>query len=247
MSTLAWIVVGGILMSAIALVGGVTTVLRPGTLERVLLPLVSLSAGTLIGGAFFHMIPAGSPGFSSLGAATWVVAGFTTFLGLEQLLQWHQCRRGAGAGRRPAGTLILIGDGLHNFIGGLGVTSAFLVDPRVGISAWLAAAAHEIPQELGDFGVLVHSGWKRPRALLWNFLSGTTFLAGGLVAYGASRALDVATLVLFGAGNFLYIAAADLVPEIQEEESLRLVLTHFACFVGGVALMLGLAYGFGPA
>lgn len=157
MSALAWILVGGLLMSAIALTGSLTLLMPPATLQRLLAPFVSLAAGTLLGGAFFHLMPAGSA-IDDLAAAAWILGGFTTFL-------------------------ILTGDALHNFLGGLGIGSTFLVNAHAGISAWLAAAAHEVPQELGDFGVLLHGGWQRRSALIWNFASGLTFLAGALVAY----------------------------------------------------------------
>jgi zinc and cadmium transporter len=114
----------------------------------------------------------------------------------------------------PLGYLILLADGLHNFLGGLGVGAAFVLDIRVGIATWLVAAAHEVPQELGDFGILVHSGWKTRAALAYNAASALTFLVGGLVAYALSDSLDVAFLLPFAAGNFVYIAAADLVPQI---------------------------------
>lgn len=245
MSDLGWIVLGSVVMSVIALTGSVTALLPPGTLERMLLPIVAAAAGSLLGGAFFHMIPTGGAALSPFGSAGWVVAGFTTFLGLEQFLRWHHCRYSPAEHLAPAGLLILLGDGLHNFIGGLGVASAFLLDPKIGLTAWLAAAAHEIPQELGDFGVLVHGGWSRRRALTWNFVSGLTFLVGALLAYAASLRFDVAALVLFGAGNFIYIAASDLVPEIRSQSSLRRAFVHFACFTGGVALMVLLAIAFG--
>ena len=105
----------------------------------------------------------------------WTLAGFTVFLALEQLLHWHHCRRADTDCRQPLGYLILIGDGLHNFLGGLGVAGVFLIDVRLGIAAWLAAAAHEVPQELGDFGVLIHGGWEKGSALLLNLASGSTF------------------------------------------------------------------------
>jgi zinc and cadmium transporter len=133
--------------------------------------------------------------------------------------------------------LILMGDGLHNFIGGLAISSTFLIDIRLGITAWLAAAAHEIPQELGDFGVLVHGGWSKARALLFNVLSALTFLVGGLLTYGLSFAVDVSYLIPFAAGNFVYIAAADLVPEVNRHPSLVANAVHLLMFLLGTGLM----------
>jgi zinc and cadmium transporter len=233
-------------MSAIALSGSLTVVLRPATLERLILPLVSLAAGSLLGGALLHMMPAGLAVMDAGRALFWVLAGFTVFLGLEQFLHWHHCQRASAGCRRPLTYLILIGDALHNFLGGLGVAGTFLVNPQAGVTAWIAAAAHEVPQELGDFGVLIHGGWNRRGALLWNFVSGLTFLAGALLAYAASLRMDVAPLVLFGAGNFIYIGASDLVPEIKSHPRPGPALVHFACFVGGGLMMLLLARAFAP-
>ena len=238
MTTFLWILFGGILMSAIALVGSVTLVLPEETLKKLLLPLVALAAGTFLGGALFHMIPASVDKVGNhLSIYVWILVGFGLFLGLEQFLHWHHCHR-APSEHRPLTYLILIADAFHNFIGGLAVAGAFLIDIRVGISAWIAAAAHEVPQELGDFGILIHGGWNKGRALLYNFLSALTFLVGGLVAYGASRTIDVTFLLPFAAGNFIYIAAADLIPEIKHEESARLNVVHFLSFMIGIALLL---------
>lgn len=238
MSTLAWIIVGGVLMSAIAMVGSVTLFLKPETLNRMLLPLVAFAAGSLIGGAFFHMIPAAFDGNdNSLGIGVAVVAGFTTFFVLEQLLHWHHCHRAQSDCKQPLTYLILIGDALHNFLGGLAIAGTFLIDIRLGITSWLAAAAHEVPQELGDFGVLVHGGWSKRRALLFNVLSGLTFLLGGLLAYGLSFQMDVSWLIPFAAGNFLYIGASDLVPEVNKHDDHRANAVHLVVFVLGVALL----------
>jgi zinc and cadmium transporter len=214
MSTLAWIFVFGLAMSALALVGGVTTLISERRLERLLMPLVALAAGSLLGGAFFHMLPeAIEQTGNKLSVYVWLVAGFAAFFVLEQYLHWHHCHRPVSE-HAPLGYLILVADALHNFLGGLAVGAAFTVDVRVGVVTWLVAAAHEVPQELGDFGILVHSGWKVRAALAYNLASALTFLVGGLVAYAISGALDVAFLLPFAAGNFVYIAAADLVPQI---------------------------------
>jgi zinc and cadmium transporter len=214
MSTLGWIVVFGVAMSALALVGGVTTLMSERTLARLVMPLVAVAAGSLLGGAFFHMLPeAVEQAGNELSVYVSLVAGFAAFFLLEQYLHWHHCHRSVSE-HAPLGYLILVADGLHNFLGGLAVGAAFVLDLRVGVVTWLVAAAHEVPQELGDFGILVHSGWKTRAALAYNAASAVTFLVGGLVAYAVSDSVDVALLLPFAAGNFVYIAAADLVPQI---------------------------------
>ena len=228
-------------MGVLALVGAVTLLLDEKTLERIVLPLVAFSAGSLLGGAFFHMIPAAVGAMDTVvDVSIWVMAGYVTFFALEQFLHWHHCRRAEAECRKPLTILILLGDGLHNFIGGLAVAGAFLTDIQLGVTAWLAAAAHEIPQELGDFGVLVHGGWRPRRALAFNVLSGATFLVGGLVAYGASFRADISFLVPYAAGNFIYIASSDLVPEVNRHEGPRRNVLHLVAFAGGVLLLFGL-------
>ena len=228
-------------MSAIALIGGVTLVLKPETLDRLLIPLVAFAAGSLIGGAFFHMIPVAytsNQNVLEIGVA--VVAGFTAFFILEQFFHWHHCHRAPGDSRQPLTYLVLLGDGLHNFLGGLAIAGIFLIDIRAGIAAWLAAAAHEIPQELGDFGVLVHGGWSKKKALIFNALSGLTFLFGGLIAYGLSFQIDVSWLIPFAAGNFIYIGASDLVPEVNKHGNINLKanIVHLFSFFLGLGLLL---------
>lgn len=245
MSVLAWIVLGGVLMALVALVGSVTLILPEATMKRVLLPLVALAAGTLLGGAFFHMIPEAVDALGN-GAAVyaWIVGGFVTFFALEQFLHWHHCHRGVSE-HQPVGHLVLVADGLHNFLGGVAVGGSFLVDVRVGIVAWLVAAAHEVPQEFGDFGLLVHSGWSHAKALMFNVLSASTFLVGGLVAYALSGAVDVAIFVPFAAGNFLYIAMADLIPQFTAHEEWGVKVRHTGAFVVGLAAMYAAAVGLG--
>jgi len=236
---LLWIIGSGLLMSAIALVGSVTLVLSERSLQRILLPLVAFAAGSLLGGAFFHMLPASfAAGMTDVTVYALILAGFAVFFGLEQFLHWHHCHRAETDCKKPLTYLILIGDGLHNFLGGLAVASTFLIDIRLGIITWLAAAAHEVPQELGDFGVLVHGGWERRQALFFNLLSALTFLVGGIIAYFASFRFDVSFLVPFAAGNFIYIGASDLIPEVKAHADLKANIIHFVAFVVGVTLML---------
>lgn len=232
-------------MSAVALIGSVAILLRPVTLERILLPLVSLAAGTLLGGAYFHMVPVGIGQVGAVNGGAWLLLGFTVFLGLEQFLHWHHSHHLLVEYRKPTTYLILVGDGLHNFLGGLGIASTFLVNPHAGIIAWFAAVAHEVPQELGDFGILVHGGWSRRQALTWNFISALTFPLGALCAFALSRQFQIAGLILFGAGNFIYIAASDLVPEIKAHPDIKRAIMHFIVFFFGILLMYYLAHIFG--
>jgi zinc and cadmium transporter len=234
---LVWIVMTGIVMSAIALVGSLTLVLSAATLERIQLPLVAVAAGSLMGGAFFHLLPSA---MATDQPPKWiwtaVAAGFAAFFLLEQLLHRHH-RRHSSRQREPFTYLILLGDGLHNLLDGLAIASAFVVDVRLGLTAWLAAALHEVPQELGDFAVLVHGGWPKRRALLFNLLSGLMFLLGGLITYLFSRAIDTALLVPFAAGTFLYIGASDLMPELTRHGQGRDDLLHMLCFGAGLVIL----------
>ncbi len=238
MNTFWWIFASGLAMGAIALVGSVTLLLSENTLRRVVTPLVALAAGSLLGGAFFHMLPAATRRMPDLGTVfVWTMVGFAVFFGLEQFLHWHHCHRVEADCRQPFGYLILLGDGLHNFLGGVGVAGVFLIDVRLGVMAWIAAAAHEVPQELGDFGVLIHSGWSKQRALLCNLLSGLTFLVGGLLAYAAAGRSEILCLVPFAAGSFIYIGASDLIPQVNRHDSAVGNAVHFGAFVGGVLLL----------
>jgi zinc and cadmium transporter len=202
---------------------------------------VALAAGSLLGGALFVMVPAAVAHLGNgLTAYVALAGGVVAFHLLEQFLRWHHCHQ-AVCPHAPVGTLVLAADAVHNFIGGLAVGSAFVIDIRLGVVTWLVAAAHEVPQELGDFGILVHSGWSRRSALAFNMLSALTFLLGGLVAYAASANLDVAVLVPFAAGTFIYIALADLVPEITTSSALPQKVAQTASFLAGLGLLLVIA------
>lgn len=241
MTDLAWIVLSGLAMSAIALVGSLTLIMPIGMLRRLLLPLVAFATGALLGGALFHMLPSAIEALGDrLEVFVWFAGGFVAFYLLEQFLHWHHCHRGLPC-EHLVGHLVLIADAVHNLIGGLAVGASFLLGTSVGVNAWIAAASHEVPQELGDFGVLVHSGWSPRRALTFNLASALTFPLGGLVAYMAADTLDVAFLVPFAAGNFVYIAATDLLPQITSRRDWREKVVHTIALFAGLALLLATA------
>ncbi|MCC7177551.1 MAG: ZIP family metal transporter [Acidobacteria bacterium] len=239
MSTLAWIVGACLAMSAVALIGLVSLLVSESRMQALLLPLVAFSAGSLLGGAFLHLIPEAVDARGS-GSLTFVavLAGFALFFLLEQFLEWHHGHALSPPAKAPVTYLILLADGLHNFIGGLAIGASFVVSVQVGLITWIAAAAHEVPQELGDFAILRHGGWRRTPALLANFASALTIVPGGLLAYYVSAELDTALLLAFAAGNFIYIAASDLIPEVKRERVLVRSLAHFGSFSAGILLIL---------
>lgn len=244
MNSLTSIIVFGLLMSIISLSGGVIMLFKKQTQTKLLLPLVAFSAGSLIGGAFFLMIPEGLQDFENIKMFfLYLVAGFSLFFILEQFLHYHHCEKAESDCRKPMSYLILIGDGLHNLIGGLSIAGLFIIDFRIGFFAWLGAVFHEIPQELGDFAALVHGGWKKKKALLYNFFSSLTFLIGGLITYFISSKIDVSFLIPFAAGNFIYIGATDLIPEVNKHKKLKNNIIHFLFFAIGILLMYILSYG----
>lgn len=226
-------------MSLIALVGLITFTLKEETLKKILLILVAFAAGSLMGGAFLHLLP---EGIAKAGPQPemflWLLCGFSIFFLIERFLQWHHCHVVPSEHKKPVTYMILLADGLHNFIGGLSIAGSFIVSVEVGMITWLACAAHEIPQELGDFGILIYGGWEKKKALLFNFISALTIVLGGVMAYLVSFRFDTTFLLPFAAGNFIYIAASDLIPEIKSDESLLKSLIHFFTFILGILLIL---------
>ncbi len=253
MTPLVWIVTFCLLGGALSVVAA-ALFLRLGPVgERRLPDLVSFATGTLLGTAFLALLPhalqaPGRPDPHSVMIA--VLAGVLAFFALEKFVLWRHCHApecDAHAPaeptdvRRPAGTLILVGDSLHNFVDGVLIAAAFLVDVHLGVVTSLAVAAHEIPQEVGDFAILLHSGYTRARAFAYNLLSGLATVAGGLVGWAAlAPATGLLGYVLaVAAASFLYIAVADLIPDLHRRlapgETVRQLLL-IAAGVAAVAL-----------
>jgi len=243
MTTLIWILGSTFAMSLIAWVGLITLFFNEKLLRKIILPLVALSAGALLGGAFLHMIPESITKMDNLlNVFLWLLFGFSLFFLLENFIHWHHCHETPSKHKKPVTYLILIADGIHNFIGGLAIAGAFIVDIKVGLVTWLACAAHEIPQELGDFGILIHGGWHKKKALLFNFLSALTIVLGGLIAFFISTKIDATFLLPFAAGNFIYIASSDLIPEIKHDTNIKNNLILFATFIIGILLILAVRF-----
>ena len=229
------------LISLFSLIGMATLAIKEKVLRKILLMLVGLSAGGLIGGAFFHLLPeALDSDLDTTAVFAFTIIGFLLFFLLEKFLFWRHCHKGK-CEIHTFTYLNLIGDGIHNFIDGLVIIAAFLVDIRLGLVTTLEIALHEIPQEIGDFGVLVYGGFSKIKALIYNFVAALTVVGGVALGYlvGKEIQLTVPFLLSFAAGGFIYIAATDLIPEIRLEKKLSKSLLSFGVFLLGILLMFG--------
>lgn len=244
-------IVAALLVSAISLVGVFALSMKETLLRRTLTLLISLAAGALLGDAFIHLIP---EAFEATGNAAFVsfliLAGILSFFLLEKFLRWHHSHgedefSPEHARIHPLGHLVLVSDGLHNLIDGLAIGAAFIISPQVGIATTVAIALHEIPQEIGDFGLLIHSGFTRAKALLMNFVSALFALIGVGLAFSLVElnASFLTYIAAFAAGNFVYIACADIVPELFRKPSVRasgIQVLGIALGLTAMFLLLGL-------
>lgn len=232
------IIASSFLISLIAFVGVVSLAIKDEVLDRILLYLVGFAAGALIGGAFLHLLPETVERSTSMNVFLALSFGFFLFFLLEKLL-WRHCHKGK-CEVHPFAYVNLIGDGVHNFIDGLVMATSFLSNIQLGIVTSFAVAFHEIPQEIGDFGVLVYGGLGKSKALILNFFAGLTVIIGGLVGYFLQSYIGESMIFIlpFAAGGFIYIAASDLIPELHKEVNPRRSLASFAVFLLGFAFML---------
>ena len=246
-NTLINILIATGVVSLLSLVGVMTFFIKEKLLRKLSFYLIAFSAGALIGGAFFHLIPEVTEVSNTLNIYIYLVLGIVLFFILERFLKWHHCHEDGECEVHTFTYMSLIGDGVHNFIDGLVIASAFSVSVDLGIVTTVAVAAHELPQEMGDFGVLIHGGFSKTKALLWNFFSSLTALAGGIIGYLLIDSAENLSLFLlpFAAGGFIYIAMSDLIPEIHKEESLKKSTISFLVFLAGLAFMLFIKLSFG--
>jgi zinc and cadmium transporter len=222
-----------------SLVGILTFVIKSKILNKILLGLVGFSAGALMGGAFLHLLPESLEQIKPITAGVFLLVGFSSFFLIERFLHWHHCHKEKCEVHTFA-YMNLFGDGVHNFIDGIIIAISFITDVHLGIVTTIAIIAHEVPQEIGDFGVLIYGGFTKIKAIFFNFLSALTALVGALFGYFLSTTLkDVVPSILpFAAGGFIYIAASDLIPELHKEPDLKKSLISFGFFAAGISFML---------
>ncbi len=230
------IILATFIVSLISLVGILTISINHKKLSKFVFLLVALSAGTLLGGAFLHLIPESLE--SSENTFLFVLLGFILFLLIEKILHWRHCHD-SDCKVHTFAHMSLLGDAVHNFIDGLIIATGFLVNIQTGIATTTAVALHEIPQEIGDFGVLLHGGFSKLKALLYNFISALTAVLGGIVGYLLPGLINNpnAFLAPIAAGGFIYIAASDLIPEIRKELHVGRSILNLLIFLLGIYIM----------
>jgi len=245
MVTLFWILVSTVLVSLVSFVGVLLLFLKEELLDRILLILVAFSAGALLGAAFLHLLPEaiseiGLQEEDVLRISGFVLLGFCLFFILEQFISWHHHHAVRHPAIKPFSYLILFSDGIHNFFDGLAIAASFATGLSTGMITTLAVVLHEIPQEIGDFGILIYGGFKKSSALFFNFVSALTAVLGGVIGFLLAGQIgdSIVFLLPFAAGNFIYISASDLIPEIKGGKPDRKSLVCFAVFVLGIVLML---------
>jgi len=243
-------------VSLISLVGVFTLALRADLVKRYTFLLVSLAIGALLGDAFIHLIPESIAELGATQAALLVIAGILIFFVLEKVLHWHH-HHGEEEEEYPAqahknrihlvGYMVLISDGVHNMLDGIIIGASFLVSIEVGIATTIAVILHEIPQEIGDFGVLLHSGFTKGKALLMNFLSALLAVFGAVLVLALHAVAEpIATLMVpIAAGAFIYIATSDLIPELHKVKHAGHSIAQFIVILIGVAAMVSITYAEG--
>jgi len=232
-----------ILVSLISFIGVFFLLMKPYRLSKIIMFLVSLSAGTMLGDAALHLMPeAIENNNSSLNIWFWLLAGILMFFVLEKIVHWHHCHETGECEHthiKILGIMNLLGDGLHNFIDGAVLAGAFLVNPTLGFATLIAVIAHEIPQEIGDLGVLVHAGYSRRKALFLNFITALSAILGAAAALIISARIEnISQYILpFAAGSFIYIATSDLMPELKKDVALSKSIQQLFGIVLGIAIM----------
>lgn len=231
-----------IVVSLLSFVGILTLAIKPERLKKITWFLVSLSAGALLGDSFIHLLPEAIEK-NQINTSAWliVLAGIIIFFILEKIICWHHCHLPTNEIHpHPFGIMNLIGDGLHNFLDGIIIAGSFLININLGLATTIAVVAHEIPQEISDFGVLLHAGFSRSRALFLNFFSASLAVFGSLITLtiGAQSENFSIFIIPFTAGGFIYIATADLIPELKKDTNLIQSLKQLIFILIGIGIMM---------
>lgn len=241
----AWIFLSVLLVSLLSLISIFFLSFKKEFLHKLMAFLISFAAGALLGDAFLHLLPEAveEAGFT-LSLSLTLLAGIIIFFILEKFIHWRHCHIPASKEHpHPFAWMNLLGDALHNFMDGLIIAGSYLTSIPLGVSTTLAVVLHEIPQEMGDFSVLLKGGFTKSKALLYNFLTALSALLGALLVFIVGNVPSlVDAIVPFTAGGFIYIATADLIPELHKETLPTKSLVQLFGFVVGIVIMFALLF-----
>jgi zinc and cadmium transporter len=246
MITEFYIILSVILVSIVSIVGILFIFMRKQSLEKILLFLVALSVGSLLGGAFLHLIPEIiESGNFNINTSFLILGGIVLFFVIENFIHWRHCHIPTSKDHpHSLGTMNLIGDGVHNLIDGLIIASAYFVNIPLGIATTIAVIVHEIPQEIGDFGVLLYAGFTKKKALLFNLLSAIMAIFGAIIGiFFAGNSENFTKIVIpLAVGGFLYIAGSDLIPEIHKKQNKNFSLKSLIGIILGIMIMFAVTF-----
>lgn len=235
-------IISVLMVSALSLIGILAIIIKRDNLNKIILFLIALSAGTLLGDSFIHLIPEAIANNRDGNLWFYLIAGILTFFVLEKIVHWRHCHVPTSTNHpHPVGLMNLVGDGLHNFIDGIIIAGSFLISPTLGLATVIAVISHEVPQEIGDFAVLIYAGYSKLKALFYNFISAALAIAGAiftLIIGGQTKSL-IDFIIPFTAGGFIYIATSDLFPELKKDNtSLKYAFFQLFSILLGIAIML---------
>ena len=234
-----------IIVSLISFAGVITLAFSDKSMKKSLFYLVAFSAGALLGDAFIHLLPEAVEAGFTAEISLFVLSGMIVSFLLEKIVRWRHCHIPTSKSHpHPFAYMNLFGDVAHNFIDGLIIGASYLASIPAGIATTVAVIFHEIPQEIGDFGVLLHGGFSKKKALVMNFLTATVAIIGAIAALflGSLAAGSITFLVSFAAGGFIYIAAADLIPELHKNVSIKSAIVEIIIILIGMFIMYGLLF-----
>jgi zinc and cadmium transporter len=229
-----------ILVSLVSFIGLFTLSIKEKTLKKILIYFVSFSVGGLLGDAFIHLLPEAIRLNSEINLSIYILLGIIISFGVEKFIHWRHCHIPTSKEHpHPFVLMNLIGDSTHNFIDGLIIGASYLTSVQIGIATTIAVILHEIPQEIGDFGVLIHGGFKRKRALTLNFATALTAIAGTIISLLIGSYVENLTNILlpFAIGSFIYIASSDLIPELHKETNPAKSVMQLIMLLVGIGIM----------
>jgi len=236
-----------IIVSIFSLTGILALSMRDETLHKILFFLIAFSAGTILGAALFDLLPEAVEHIEGPSAFVYIAVGFVAFYFLERFIYWYHGHghhtdfeeHRAEQYTKGFAYLNVLGDGIHNFLDGMIIAVSFNAGFSVGLATTIAVIFHELPQEIGDYGILIYAGFNKTKALLLNFSAALAVVVGGIFGIfflGIVESLS-GTLIAFSAGAFLYLSASELIPELKEEEDFWKSLAQFLIFLLGLAVI----------